>query len=108
MPGLAVYNARSINDLACKVAKGLNPTSAVIYELLLDLRSYHKAVLQNTVAIYYLLLKHNYGVSILMECVVLIPIPDNHILRHGRNWLLTLNKMFPVNGGIVFFDGFQR
>ncbi|XP_078506306.1 uncharacterized protein LOC144764037 [Lissotriton helveticus] len=61
VPGLSVYNARTIAKLACLIVKNLNHTSAALAELLLDVQGTRKAVLQNRADVDYLLLKHNHG-----------------------------------------------
>ncbi|XP_069079099.1 uncharacterized protein [Pleurodeles waltl] len=63
VPGLAVYNTRVINKLACLVVKNINYSSAALAELLLDVQGIRRAALQNRAAIDYLLLKHNHGCS---------------------------------------------
>ena len=61
VPGLAIYNTRVINKLACLIVKSLNNTSIALTELLSDVQSTRQATLQNRAAVDYLLLIHNHG-----------------------------------------------
>lgn len=61
VPGLAARNSRSINSLACTLAKSLNTTSHALDALNKELRQVREATLENRAAIDYLLLRHNHG-----------------------------------------------
>ena len=63
VPGLAIYNHRTISKLACYMVKQINVTSAILQDMLLDIQSYKKAILQNRATIDYLLLQHGVGCS---------------------------------------------
>ena len=63
VPGLAAYNHKTISRLACFMVKEINVTSATLQDILLDIQSYKKAILQNRATIDYLLLQHGIGCS---------------------------------------------
>ncbi|XP_063301290.1 uncharacterized protein LOC134600832 [Pelobates fuscus] len=64
VPGLALYNTRVVNAVACSLAKGLNATSQALEELLMDNQANKKAILENRAAIDYLLMKHDLGCEV--------------------------------------------
>ncbi|KAG8137843.1 hypothetical protein E2320_003789, partial [Naja naja] len=63
VPSLAVWNSRNISNLACILAKSLNLISQALGALNRELSQVWKAMLENRVAVDYLLLRHNHVVK---------------------------------------------
>ncbi|XP_073506737.1 uncharacterized protein [Phyllobates terribilis] len=59
-PVITAYAAHSVGRLSCLVARSINITSRALENILLDIQSYRKAILQNRATIDYLLI-HNHG-----------------------------------------------
>lgn len=54
---------RTLSKLACFMVRQINLTSGILQDILLDMQSYKKAILQNRATIDYLLLQHGIGCS---------------------------------------------
>ncbi|XP_039366958.1 uncharacterized protein LOC120388904 [Mauremys reevesii] len=63
IPGLVVHNYHAVAHLACTVAKALNLTSTVLALLTQEMGEVRRGVLQNRLAIDYLLLRHGHPCS---------------------------------------------
>ncbi|CAM4595167.1 unnamed protein product [Lepidochelys kempii] len=63
VPTLAMYSARTLNNLACFAAKAINTTSQAIALLNTEQHELRDAILDNRAAIDFLLLKHHLGCS---------------------------------------------
>ncbi|XP_074986999.1 uncharacterized protein LOC142072805 isoform X2 [Caretta caretta] len=63
VPALAIYSARTLNNLACFAAKAINTTSQAIALLNTEQHELRDAILDNRAAIDFLLLKHHLGCS---------------------------------------------
>ncbi|CAM4312205.1 unnamed protein product, partial [Lepidochelys kempii] len=63
VPALAMYSARTLNNLACFAAKAINTTSQAIALLNTEQHELRDAILDNRAAIDFLLLKHHLGFS---------------------------------------------
>ncbi|XP_074981465.1 uncharacterized protein LOC142071070 [Caretta caretta] len=63
VPALAMYSARTLNNLTCFAAKAINTTSQAIALLNTEQHELRDAILDNRAAIDFLLLKHHLGCS---------------------------------------------
>ncbi|CAM5107596.1 unnamed protein product [Natator depressus] len=60
IPGLVVHNYHAVEHLACTVAKAINLTSTVLALLSHELGEVRQGMLQNRLAVDYLLLRHGH------------------------------------------------
>ncbi|CAM5133266.1 unnamed protein product, partial [Eretmochelys imbricata] len=60
IPGLVVHNYHAVEHLACTVAKAINLTSTILAQLSHELGEVCQGMLQNRLAVDYLLLHHGH------------------------------------------------